>query len=71
MEARIINQYKSTSTYRVFDIEIDGKKYVYDEYQIHEDNKDNHVDFSVQDASGTEVKDKELLQTIFNIVDNN
>lgn len=71
MEAKVINQYTSTSTYRVFDIQIDDKRYTYEEFQVHENNEDANVDFSVEDENGKLVKDKELLQAIFNIVDDN
>lgn len=71
MESKIINQYESTSTYRVFDVEVDGKRYTYEEFQVHENNKENHVDFSIQDENGKFVSDKEILQAIFNVVDNN
>jgi hypothetical protein len=69
MESKIINQYESTSTYRVFDVEVDGKRYTYEEFQVHENNKDNNVEFSIQDENGKFVADREILQAVFDIVD--
>lgn len=68
MESKIINQYESTSTYRVFDVEVDGKRYVYDEFEK-KDNKDNFVDFSIQDDKGNAVTNRDILQEIFRLVD--
>ena len=71
MEAKVIDKYESTSTYRVFNVEVDGKKYTYEEFQVYETNSDNNVDFSIQDEYGKFVSDKEILQVIFNVVDDN
>jgi hypothetical protein len=69
MDAKIINHYESKTTYRVYEISIDGKKYTYDEFEQH-GTGDVGVDYSVTDEDGKIVKDNDILKIIFDLVDN-
>jgi hypothetical protein len=68
MNAKIINHYESKTTYRVYEISIDGKKYTYDEFEQH-GTGENMVDYTVTDESGKKVNDQNILEIIFDLVD--
>jgi hypothetical protein len=69
MNAKIINHYESKTTYRVYEISIDGKKYTYDEFEQN-GTGENTVDYTVTDEDGVFIRDEKILKIIFDLVDN-